>query len=138
MILIYFLRHCYFFLFRITSNFEYCENEFVTQHDVLEAASKCSHSLNATSLGNLIRDVWEGKVKRVRHGFNNTRYSNLRKRSTDGLHRSDDAIENLTEETIHDIRSLCANRSNWLIDLSLSHKKILTLMRSPNFDGKEV
>ena len=104
----------------------------------MEAASKCSHSLNATSLGILIRDVWEGKVKRIRHGFNNTRYSNLRKRSTDGLHRSVDAIENLTEETIHDIRSLCANRSNWLIDLSLSNKNILTLMRSPNFDGKKV
>ena len=126
------------FLFRITSNFEYCENQFLTQHDVLEDASKYSHSLNETSLGILIRDVWEGKVKRIRQGLNYTRYSNLRKRSADGLHRSDDSIDNLTEKTIHDIRSLCANRPKWLIDLSLSHKKILTLMRSPNFDGKGV
>ena len=88
------------FLFRITSNFEYCKNQFLTKHDVLEAASKYSHNLNVTSLGILIRDVWEGKVKRIRQGLNNTRYSSARKRSADGLHRSDDSIDNLTEKMI--------------------------------------
>ncbi len=91
-----------------------------------------------TSLGILICDVWEGKVKRIKHSFNNIRYSNLRKHSRNRLHRNNNGIDELADKTIQDIRSLCANCPKWLIDSSRSDKKILTLMRSPNFDDKGV
>ncbi len=113
-------------------------DKFLPQNDILEATSEYNFRLNATSLGILIRDVWEGKVKRIKHGFNNTRYSNLRKRSRNRLHRNNNGIDELTDKTIQDIRSLCTNCPKWLIDSSLSDKRILTLMCSPNFDGKGV
>jgi hypothetical protein len=74
-------------------------DKFLPQNDILEAASEYNFmiSLNATSLGILIRDIWEGKVKRIKHGFNNIRYSNLRKRSRNRLHRNNNGIDELTK-----------------------------------------
>ena len=72
----------YTWLFRIISNYEYCINEFVPSNVLLDAALKEKVNLTAISLGMLIQDIWEGKVKKQKkdHG---SRFLNLRKRSID-------------------------------------------------------
>jgi hypothetical protein len=54
---------CIFFV-KIISNYEYYLNEFVPINAIPEAASKGNVNLTAISLGMLIQEVWEGKVKR--------------------------------------------------------------------------
>jgi hypothetical protein len=47
-------------------NYEYCINEFVPINVILDAAFEERVNLTAISLGILIQDVWEGKVKKTR------------------------------------------------------------------------
>jgi hypothetical protein len=126
------------FSLRIITNYEYCEDEFLPVNAILESASEDNQNLNsARSLGMLIRDVWEGKVKKVSKSDNGAGYLNLRKRSFNELHKNNDIIRELTDKTVEDIRLLCADRPNWVIDSSLLAKKSIVLMHPLNPDRSE-
>lgn len=102
---------------------------------LLDAALEDKVSLTAISLGMLIQDVWEGKVKKQKrdHG---SRFVNLKKRSrsTEGIHTNDDPIHELNETTIENIGLLCSDRPAWILNSSLATTKSVTLTRLVNSD----
>ena len=66
---------------------------------VLDAALAEKVNLTAISLGMLVKDVWEGKVKRQKkdHG---SRFSNLKKRTIEGMRRNDHIIHELNTQLL--------------------------------------
>ena len=111
---------------------------FVPIEAILNCAAEEAQHLSSGSLGMLIRNVWEGKVKprmaRIDDVSKLTGYFNLRKRPINRLHKSNIIINELTPQTIEDITTLCADRPGWIVDLSLVNKKSIRLMRPPNPD----
>ena len=117
-----------FWLFRIISNYEYCEDSFVALKTLLASAGNGKENLNANNVGMLIGEIWGEKVKKIVKSDYSVEYLNLKRRSTVGLHRNDDGIHKFTDDKIKDIRLLCAERPSWRIDASLVSKNTILLM----------
>ena len=121
------------FLSRIISHYEYCEGEFVDIKVMLDSALDENRAMNSSSLGMLIRDVWEGKVKPKTSLVGDikkvTGYFNIRKRPNTDLHKCGAIISEFTDKTIEDLKLLCAGRPGWISDSSNIIKKSIRLIR---------
>ena len=122
------------FFFRIISNFEYYGNELVPIKMLLDSAGEDSQNMSPSSLGMLIRDVWEGKVTPKMSRINDvdkvTGYLNIRKRPINELHKSNTVITELTRQTVAVL--LSASRPGWIVDSTLLKKKSIRLVHSFN------
>ena len=104
----------------------------------MSCAAEEPQCVSPNSLGMLIRDVWDGKVKprinRVNDVSKVTGYFNLRTRQLNGLHKSNIIINQLTSQTVEDITTLCVDRPGWIIDSSLLNNQSIRLIRPRNPD----
>ena len=99
---------------------------------LLNAALKEKVNLTAISLGMLIQDIWDGKVKKQKdHG---SRFLNLRRRSINGIHLDDVPIHEINETTIENIRLICCDRPGWILNSSLTTTKLVILTHLLNPD----
>ena len=112
---------------RVISNYEYAESDCsILQSDaILESARKAELELNSNVLGKLIQSIWGGKVTYDHRGI--SVYKHLQKRSVaKGFNKK---IENLDEENISEIQSLCEKHPGWLLNASDVKKRFVTLIK---------
>ena len=95
---------------------------------VLDAALAEKVNLTAISLGMLVKDVWERKVKKQKRD-QGSRFINLKKRTIKAMQRNDTIIHELNDAIIESIRVLFCNRPGWIFNSSLDSSKSVTLTR---------
>lgn len=107
------------FLFRIISQFELTEGNFVSQEIILSHAASCGLQCCESFLGRVISSVWNGKVVRSRFERG---YSNLKLlKASDG---DCELIERLDDSVVNKLQTICSKTQNWVLNCSVGKQEI--------------